>query len=505
MILDTVNELIEFESKVFHYSLMEKIYYRNLVLGELNLSYPKEFTIEDKENVKNLRLPDSLIESINLYLSEVLKLDGKEQELKLTKIFGLITPSPKEIEDHFLSIEKNSPKEALDYLYNLSIANNYIQKSKIEKNLLWDTNFKKNNLEISINLSKPEKNVKDIAKLLQKPKESETKYPKCLLCLENLGFYGSGTHPARENLRLIPLKLNKKDWYLQYSPYGYFNMHSIILYIEHVNMVINKETFINLTDFVDRFPCFFIGSNADLPIVGGSILNHEHYQGGEHILPIMKSKNKKEYRLNNYPNSKLFLLDWYNTTLLLEGKNKNELIDLANKILLTWRTYSSPENEIIAKDENGEHNTITPSVKKIKDIYYIYLILRNNRCNELYKEGIFHAHPEYYHIKKENIGIIEAMGLFVLPARLKRQMEEISSSLDLNLNDEEIYKKYPDLIEFKVMIQALRNDDSKLSYLDKAKKYIDEVCRNILINTGVFKDTKVGNEGIDKFIKECKL
>lgn len=277
-------------------------------------------------------------------------------------------------------------------------------------------------------------------------------------------------------------------------------MHCIVLKETHSNMIIDKSTFISLCDFVDRFPSFFIGSNADLPIVGGSILNHEHFQGGEHLLPIMRQNPAKEYKLSRFNNCKLYKLNWYNTCLMIESKNREEMINLASEILATWRDYSDKDNEIIAIDEQGKHNTITPSVRKVGDTYFMYLILRNNRCDALYPDGIFHAHPEYHMIKKEGIGIIEAMGLFILPARLVRQSGEIQDVLSKNYNDEEIVKTYEDLEQFLPMIHTLQKDYSKLMIKDKIKEYINNVCKGILENTAVFKNDYNGSLGLDKFI-----
>ena len=265
-------------------------------------------------------------------------------------------------------------------------------------------------------------------------------------------------------------------------------------------MVINRDTFKRLCHFVDEYPSFFIGSNADLPIVGGSILNHEHYQGGKHILPVMEQNSKKEYKLTKYKSTSLSLLDWYNTCLLLKGEDQEEIISIATKILSAWRKYDDLDNEIISKDKDGEHNTITPSIKKVGDEYYLYLILRNNRCSKEYPDGIFHAHPEYHMIKKEGIGIIEAMGLFILPARLIRQENEIKDVLAKNLNDEEIVKKYEDLDAFLPMIHELKKDYDPSTIDESIKKFIENTCRNILKNTAVFKDDKKGEEGLDKFI-----
>ncbi len=507
MILDTINELIEYEGLIFKYSDIDKIYYRNLVLAELNIDIPKTFECDDFEFARHLTRPDSLINELYEYITKVMNLNDSEAKRKICQVFGLITPPNSLINEEFVRIEKKSPDQALEYLYNLSIANNYIQKSQVEKNIVWKTDFKTNNLEISINLSKPEKNVKDIAQAASKTADVLTreKYPLCDLCLENVGFLGNDNHPSKVNLRVIPMKLDGDEWYFQYSPYGYYNMHCIVLSKYHNPMIINSSTFKKLVDFVDRFPSFFIGSNADLPIVGGSILNHEHFQGGQYTLPIMKAKNKKEYKLDKTKNVTLHLVDWYNTTLLLTSTSKADLVSVATKILNKWREYTDEDNEIIASDKDGLHNTITPSLRKVKDKYELYLILRNNRTSYKYPDGIFHAHEKYYHIKKENIGIIEAMGLFILPARLVRQINTIKESLKNNLSFDQVVSEHEDLKDFAYMYETLKSDYNEKTIDSKIKSYINNVCKNILLNTSVFKDTDRGRYGIDEFIKRCNL
>ena len=505
MIRDVINSLIDYAS--FHLDLkgLDKIYALNLIIGELNLDYPSEGKIFSEEEIEKMEVPDYFIKEITNFLIKERGFAEKEAELKAILIMGLVTPSPENVVEKFERIKEISSADALDYLYKLGIRNYYFQKTMVDKNIVWKTNYPSKNIEVSINLSKPEKSNKDIAKLLEKPKTSEVKYPKCLLCKENIGFFGTYSHPARENIRFIPIILDGEVWYLQYSPYGYYYKHCICFSSKHSNMVINESTFKKLVDFVDAFPSFFIGSNADLPIVGGSILNHEHFQGGEHILPVMEASVKKEYKLKNYKNAKLFKLDWYNTTLLIKGSDRKEVISLASKILEAWRNYSDLDNDIVAMDDSGKHNTITPSIRKIGDEYNMYLILRNNRCDEKYPEGIFHAHPEYHHIKKEGIGIIEAMGLFILPARLVRQENEIKDVLLNNLNDKGILEKYADLADFLPMISELKKKYNPKTIDNDINKYIENVCMHILDNTAVFKDTKKGNEGLDNFIEGLKL
>lgn len=508
MILDTVDDLILYAKH--HLGLaneLDRIYFRNLLLDELKLSRPNdEFDYSREESIKKMEVPDELINQLNSYLTNELHLSAKEAELKYVKIIGILSPRPSEVVNEFNKIyNEKGDKEALDYLYKLSINNYYFQKTNVDKNIVWKTNLPDKNLEISINLSKPEKNNKDIAKLLIKPKAGEVKYPQCLLCLENLGFKGTATHPARENIRIVPLKLRNTDWFLQYSPYGYFKKHCIVFSRNHSNMVINRSTFEKLVDFVTIFPSFFIGSNADLPIVGGSILSHEHFQGGEHLLPVMHAKTEYEFNLKEFKNVKLYKLDWYNTCLLLESDNKDDIVEVADRIFKSWKDYDDLENDIYSHTGETRHNTITPSVRKVGDTYYIYMILRNNKCNEEYPEGIFHAHPEYHHIKKESIGIIEAMGLFILPARLVRQETEIKTCLKEKLTDKQILDKFSDLSDFLPMIHELSLNYNEETIDKDINTYIENVCKNILINTAVFKPSEKGNNGLKKFIGEISL
>ena len=498
-----VEELIYFAETHLELKDLDALYIKNLIFGELGILTPEKHEIspERKQEIKELIVPDFFVDNLTNYLLEK-GFSEKEAENKIVKIFGFLTPLPNQVVNKCNELCKKDSADALNYLYDLSISNYYFQKTKVDKNIVWKTNRGSKDVEISINLSKPEKNNKDIAKLLVKPDKNARKYPECLLCVENLGYVGRSDHPARENIRYIPITLSNRQWYIQYSPYGYFYKHCIIFDKNHDNMHISSETFQNLCEFVDRYPSFFIGANADLPIVGGSILNHSHYQGGKHILPVMEQGVKKEYSMKGYKETKLYLLDWYNTCLLLEGTNKEEIVSAASKILSKWRNYSDSENEIIASDENGEHNTITSAIKKVENKYSLYLILRNNRCNEQYPDGIFHAHPEHHVIKKEGIGIIEAMGLFILPARLIRQFKTIKLGIDEGLSTEEILKKSADLKDFCKIIDFVRNSNDVENSI---RTYIEDTCIDILKNTAVFKDDEKGMHGVDKFIEGVNL
>lgn len=496
-ILKTVEEAIYYAFTHLELHEQDVIYFRNILLGELNLTEPYNGDI-DKEYIKSLTVPDEIVNSLNDYLINEKKMDEAEANRFVTKLMGLLSPLPSQVQNHFEEEEKKNDFAALNYLYRLSIYNDYVQKTKVDKNIIWLAKEDNSSryLEISINLSKPEKNSKDIKKLLNK---TVTTYPKCLLCKENVGFYGNEKHPARENIRVIKMDLGSDKWYLQYSPYGYYNMHCIVFNDKHDFMKIDESSIKALLDFVDRFPSFFLGSNAELPIVGGSILNHGHFQGGEHLLPVMKMNNKKEFALpNSFKSTKLYEVDWYNTVLLLRGKDKDEIVKAFDLILSTWRNYDDEKEGIIHESQGERHNTLNPIVRKVGDEYLVYLILRNNQVSEEYPDGIYHAHPEYHHIKKENIGLIEAMGLFILPARLVRQFNEIKEVVSHNLSYKDAFSKYNDLVDFKPMIDYLRG---KNNLDDEVIQYVNNVCRNILDNTAVFKKDQKGQNALDIFIK----
>ena len=476
-----------------HLGLKEEddTYFRNLLLAHFLIEKPYEGEI-DKEGIKALTLPDQVVSS----LKEEMIQKGMPEDVadrQATYVMGVLSPIPSLVNETFHSLREKDPKKATDYLLSLSIANDYVAKSRIDRNLVWNASYAKGSpLEISINLSKPEKNNKDIAKL--KTMKS-TGYPKCLLCKENLGFAGNPKHPARENIRVIPIELDGRRWYLQYSPYGYYDEHCIVFLDEHIPMEINEGNMNALFDFVDLFPHYFIGSNSDLPIVGGSILDHEHFQGGKHLLPLLIAKEKEV--VFDKGGVKLVVLDFYNNALRIHSKNKKKALDLASKILDAWKEHNDPENSIYAFTNGERHNTVTPYCRKVGDEYQMTLILRNNRCDDTYPEGIFHAHPEYHHIKKEGIGLIEAAGLFILPARLKRQIKEVEEAVEHNWSEEETLATYPDLDVFAPMIKALK--ERKIS----AQTYINEVCQGILKNVAVYKDDEKGERGLKRFLDKC--
>ena len=493
MITKTIKEAIYYAYKHLGLNKEDIVYFTNLLLSYFKQTVPYEGDI-DESHIDSLIVPDEIINSFTSYLINE-GIESNEAYRKAIYVLGILSPRPSQVISNFYDKYKVDISNATKYLYDLSIANGYIAKTQVDKNEWWLASFDDgSDIEISINLSKPEKNNKDIAKLL-KP-ATTTSYPKCLLCKENLGFEGNNHHPARENIRIIPLTLDNDTWYFQYSPYVYYNEHCILFYKDHIPMKISSWTFKCLFDFIDQFPHYFIGSNSDLPIVGGSILNHEHFQGGKHLLPLLLAKDKLIIE-TNFKNTIVSVVDFYNTAIRLKGKDRNEILIIANKILNTWLTYDDLANYIISNDEEGRHNALTPLLRKNGDDYEMTIILRNNKCNEQYPDGIFHAHSEYHHIKKEGIGLIEAAGLFILPARLKRQCKEVEDVIEKGYKKEEYLKIYPDLDIFEGMIKEMKENHIT------SRKYINNVCKNILINTAVYKNTELGQKSLLKFIKEA--
>ncbi|MDR1613655.1 MAG: UDP-glucose--hexose-1-phosphate uridylyltransferase, partial [Planctomycetota bacterium] len=346
-----------------------------------------------------------------------------------TRVMDCLTPRPAEVVRRFRELHERSPEEATDYFYDLCIASNYIRKTRTDANIVWPYASPYGELEITINLSKPEKDPRDIAAARGAP---ATGYPSCLLCRENEGFAGNLLHPARQNLRLVPVPLpaaGEEEWFMQYSPYIYYNEHCIFLNAAHAPMKIDRATFTRLLEILDFLPHYFAGSNADLPIVGGSILSHDHYQGGRHLMPLDRARIEKSYVLPAFPGVSLGRVEWPLSTLRLNGADKTALADLAEYILGAWREYSDPGREILARSGHEPHNTVTPLARMRDGRYELDLVLRNNRTSPEHPLGIFHPHADVHHVKKENIGLIEATGLAILPARLLEELRAIEDAL----------------------------------------------------------------------------
>ncbi len=501
-----IEKLIRYAVKFLHLNQRDVIYFRNILLREFKLDAP--FLGEyDLSWIDKLDVPDLLVGEVEQYAKENSLVEEGLENLFSTFVFGLLSPIPSIVNQTFRDLkEKDGIEKACAYLYDLSVKNNYVQKTAIGRNLHWIYLDGEKFLEITVNLSKPEKDNKDIAKLLTL-KKSDAKYPECLLCKENEGYQGRANHPARENIRTISLTMGGEPWFVQYSPYAYYNEHMIAISESHTPMKINGQTLEKLLDFVDFFPNYMIGSNAALPIIGGSILNHEHFQGGEHLMPMHKCGVKEEYEISEYPTLKIGIADWYNSVIRLESNDRELIKKVGKTIIEEWENYSDIENEIISQTNETRHNSLSPVCRKNGNVYILDVILRNNRTSEEYPDGIFHAHPEYHNIKKEGIGLIEAMGLFILPGRLKKQLADIAQILcngvecDISTLDDE----NNNLFVHRNMIKDLLKDGFSNSFEDAQRRVyqrVNETCKNILFNTAVFKDTKVGRKGFNAFMEK---
>ena len=403
------------------------------------------------------------------------------------KIMDVLLPRPSELNKVFNHFKHS--EVATDYYYNLSQKSNYIKTSRTSKNVIWKSPTKYGVLDMTINLSKPEKDPRDI---IAAGKKTTGTYPKCLLCVENVGYNGNATNVGRTSHRIIPININNEEFYLQYSPYVYYNEHCIVLKKEHEPMNVTINTFKRLFDFVDRFPHYFLGSNAGLPIVGGSILSHEHYQGGRHTFPIERAKVLKTVDLKGI---KLEQLYWPLSVLRLTSKDKDLIIDTANKVFEYWESYTNEEAGIFAYTGDTPHNAITPIARKKDGEYVLDMTLRNNLTSEAFPLGIFHPHPEHHHIKKENIGLIEVMGLAVLPARLDKEIDEIEEALVNNT-------PLPETLSYhNEWVQHLKDFCDCTNVKDFIKDQIAVKFMKVIEDAGVFKQTEKGQNQFNDFVE----
>ena len=418
--------------------------------------------------------------------------DITSREVLNDELYDLMTPIPSQVNDIFWNKMQESSEKATDWFYKLCVDNNYVKKEAIARNIVFDgTSSKGHGLEITINLSKPEKDPKAIAAAAH---ATGKKYPQCALCLENEGYIGGYGKNARSNLRIIRINVGGRPWGFQYSPYAYFNEHCIFLDEKHIPMVINQQTLINLVDIEKQFPKYFVGSNADLPIVGGSMLAHEHYQGGRHIFPMMKAKVKKAVKFNNYPDVEAGIVDWPMSDLRLSTDNSLALIDLGSQIIKFWDHYSDEKRHIKAFDGETRHHTVTPIMHREGKKFILDLVLRDNNTSEQYSLGIFHPHEKLWHIKKENIGLIEVMGRAILPGRLKSELEEVKKYLlDQDNQMAESHKEWADELKQNNQITAA-NVENVLH------QGLVEVFEEVLQCAGVFKNNADGDQGWQEFI-----
>ncbi len=413
-----------------------------------------------------------------------------------TKLMGILTPWPSQVIAEFRKLYDESPQKATDAFYKFSQDTNYIRRDRIKKDIRWKVDSPYGKIDITINLSKPEKDPKAIAAAKNAPQSA---YPKCQLCMENEGYAGRMNHPARQNHRIIPIRINDSQWGFQYSPYVYYNEHCIVFNGQHIPMKIDHAAFVKLFDFIKQFPHYFLGSNADLPIVGGSILTHDHFQGGRYRFAMADAQMEKHITVPGYEDVEAGILHWPLSVIRIRHKDERRLIALADHILEAWRGYTDADAFIFAETDGEPHNTITPIARKNGEVYELDLTLRNNITTEECPLGLYHPHSEYHHIKKENIGLIEVMGLAVLPSRLKGEMELLADCLvkGAPIEEHEELLKHKDWAD---KIRAQYADINASNVMDILQEEIGKVFVGVLEDAGVYKCTEEGRAAFDRFI-----
>jgi len=493
MLQESIKKLVQYGIDTGLTPECERIYTTNLLLDVFN-----EDTYTDSEvDVSNIVLEDVLSD----LLDEAVKRDLIEdsigyRDLFDTKLMNCLMPRPAQVQEKFSEEYKKSPEDATNYFFKLSQDSDYIRRYRIVKDKKWTVDTKYGTLDITINLSKPEKDPKAIAAAKN---ATDVKYPKCLLCVENEGYAGRLDHPARENHRIIPITINDSAWGFQYSPYVYYNEHCIVFNGEHTPMKIEKNTFIKLFDFVKLFPHYFLGSNADLPIVGGSILSHDHFQGGHYTFAMERAEVIKNFTIKGYEDVTAGIVKWPLSVIRLQCKDEKRIIELADHILKTWRGYTDEEAYIFAETDGEPHNTITPIARKRGELFEMDLALRNNITTKECPMGLYHPHDKLHHIKKENIGLIEVMGLAVLPSRLKDEMEELA---DYIINGKDIRKnetlsKHADWVdEFLPNYSDVNSDNIN----DIIEKEVGKVFCQVLEDAGVYKCDEEGLKAFERFV-----
>jgi UDPglucose--hexose-1-phosphate uridylyltransferase len=513
-----VEKLLAFGQSQGMLEKLDKVAARNALLDLLDIPEPwnEESVIEGLEDVEAVVTsgegPVHILRPLLEYASDKGRIpDQTTSQLDLfdARMMGLLMPRPGEVVRKFRELaESEGIRKATDWFYRLSGASNYIRWDRIRNNEYWRTATPYGELEITINLSKPEKDPKEIAAERAAPASG---YPQCLLCLENVGYAGRVNHPARQNHRVIPIMLGDDAWYMQYSPYLYYNEHCILFDERHTPMKITGQTFEKLLDFVEQYPHYFAGSNADLPIVGGSILSHDHFQGGRHVFPMAQAPVEQGFTHPDYPASSLGIVQWPMSVVRISSVDRRELEGLAKALLAHWRDYSDESVDILAySNANGEkvpHNTITPIARRNEaGSYELDLVLRNNRRSEEYPDGIFHPHAELHHIKKENIGLIEVMGLAVLPGRLKQELAQIRELLtgakpyessSLQREDHSLHKH---AAWVESMIEAKGASMSEVEAEELLRAEVGGIFLRVLLDAGVFKRNEQGSEAFRRVL-----
>ena len=492
MVYEAIKKLVTYGMETGLISEEEKIYSTNLILDVLKLDDYEE----PEENYEKVELEPVLKELLDYAVEKGLIEDSVVyRDLFDTRLMNCLVPRPSQVIKTFKEKYAASPEEATNYYYKLSRDSDYIRRYRVCKDMKWVTKTEYGDIDITINLSKPEKDPKAIAaaKLAK-----QSGYPKCQLCRENEGYAGRTNHPARENHRIIPITINGGQWGFQYSPYVYYNEHCIVFNGQHVPMKVERATFVKLFDFIKLFPHYFIGSNADLPIVGGSILSHDHFQGGNYEFAMAKAPVEREFTVKGYEDVKAGIVKWPLSVIRLSCTDEKRIIDLADHILKAWRGYTDEEAYVFAETDGEPHNTITPIARKRGDMYELDLALRNNITTPECPFGLYHPHNELHHIKKENIGLIEVMGLAVLPSRLKEEMEILSDYIvyGKDIRSNEKIEKHADWVdEFRPKYPVINagNVDAIL------KEEIGIVFKKVLEDAGVFKRDAKGQAAFDRF------
>lgn len=501
MIQDKIRELVQYGLLTGLVSAEDEIYTTNRLLELFQIEdYPYGFgeKIEQTEEESVKRLPDLLTEMMDYAVENgIMQEDGiVYRDLFDTKIMSCLVGRPSEIIRRFHAEYEKSPEAATNFFYKFSQDTDYIRRYRVCRDEKWVTPTKYGDLDITINLSKPEKDPKAIAAARL---AKQGGYPKCLLCVENEGYAGRINHPARQNHRIIPLTINGSRWGFQYSPYVYYNEHCIVFNGQHTPMKIEHNTFVKLFDFVKQFPHYMLGSNADLPIVGGSILSHDHFQGGRYEFPMAKAPVEKRVTVKGFEDVQAGIVNWPMSVIRISGPDTERLIALADVILDAWRSYSDEASFIFAETEGEKHNTITPIARKRGDHYELDLVLRNNITTKEHPLGVFHPHANLHHIKKENIGLIEVMGLAVLPARLKKEMAELEEAIlcGADLRQNEVLAAHADWAEEFLTRHSEVNAEN---IHEIVQQEIGLVFMQVLEDAGVYKCTEDGRKGFERFI-----
>ena len=495
MLYENIKKLVEYGIQTGLTPESERIYTTNLLLDLFHEDSYEDLPVETdsldlEEILKNLldeAVKRELIEDSVVY-----------RDLFDTRLMNCLLPRPSQVHAAFWEKYSASPQEATAYYYKFSQDSDYIRRYRVKKDLKWTVDSPYGEIDITINLSKPEKDPKAIAAAKNAKASS---YPKCQLCMENEGYAGRVNHPARENHRIIPITINDSRWGFQYSPYVYYNEHCIVFNGEHIPMKIDRAAFIKLFDFIKLFPHYFLGSNADLPIVGGSILSHDHFQGGNYTFAMAKAPIEQELTISGYEDVQAGIVKWPLSVLRIRCKDEKRLIDLADHILQVWRGYTDEKAFIFAETDGEPHNTITPIARKRGDDYELDLALRNNITTEEHPLGVYHPHAQYHHIKKENIGLIEVMGLAVLPSRLKEELEILAQYIleGKDIRSNEKIEKHADWVESFLPGYPDVNSEN---IMDILKKEVGIVFTHVLEDAGVYKCTPEGREAFLRFVKE---